>query len=48
MDFGNKNAKTEEATREIAEILRRVDALAVLDGRSPDEIIGYDERGLPA
>ena len=27
--------------------LRRVDALPVLDGRSPDEILGYDEHGLP-
>ncbi len=27
--------------------LQRVDALPVLDGRSPDEILGYDEHGLP-
>jgi len=27
--------------------LRRVDALPVLDARSPDEILGYDEHGLP-
>lgn len=32
---------------EIEEILRRVDALPVLDPRTPDEIIGYDENGLP-
>jgi len=27
--------------------LRRVDALPVLDARSPGEILGYDEQGLP-
>jgi antitoxin VapB len=28
-------------------ILRRVDALPVLDERPADDILGYDERGLP-
>jgi antitoxin VapB len=32
---------------QLREILRRVDALPVLDSRSPDEIVGYDEHGLP-
>jgi hypothetical protein len=32
---------------EISEILRRVDALPVLDPRTADEILGYDEHGLP-
>jgi antitoxin VapB len=32
---------------QLKEILRRVDALPVLDSRSPDEIVGYDEQGLP-
>ncbi len=27
--------------------LRRVDALPVLDARTPDEILDYDEHGLP-
>ena len=27
--------------------LRRVDALPVLDARTPDQILGYDEHGLP-
>ena len=27
--------------------LRRVDALPVLDARTPDEILGYDEHGAP-
>ena len=31
----------------IEEILRRVDALPTLDNRSEDEILGYDEHGLP-
>jgi antitoxin VapB len=29
------------------EILHRVDALPQLDSRSDDEILGYDENGLP-
>lgn len=29
------------------EILQRVDQLPVLDSRTPDEILGYDEHGLP-
>ena len=32
---------------EILEIGRRCAALPVLDDRTPDEIIGYDEDGLP-
>ena len=32
---------------QIEEILRRVDAMAELDHRSADEILGYDEHGLP-
>lgn len=32
---------------QIDEILRRVDALPVLDSRTPDEIVGYDQNGLP-
>jgi antitoxin VapB len=37
------------ATRmeKLAEILTRVDSLPRLDNRSEDEILGYDERGLP-
>ena len=34
-------------TRQIEDILRRVDALPILDDRSPEEILGYDEHGLP-
>jgi antitoxin VapB len=32
---------------QLEEILRRVDQLPVLDARSADEILGYDEHGLP-
>jgi antitoxin VapB len=34
--------------REIDEILVRVHALPVLDNRTEDEILGYDENGLPS
>ncbi len=32
---------------QIEDLLRRVDALPTHDSRSPDEILGYDEHGLP-
>jgi antitoxin VapB len=32
---------------QLEEILRRVDHLPVLDARTPDEILGYDDHGLP-
>ncbi|HLV96328.1 MAG TPA: type II toxin-antitoxin system VapB family antitoxin [Candidatus Acidoferrales bacterium] len=32
---------------ELEEIAKRYESLPVLDPRSPDEIIGYDENGLP-
>ncbi len=32
---------------ELVAIVRRSDGLPVLDSRSADEIIGYDENGLP-
>ena len=31
----------------LQDILPRVDQLPVLDSRTPDEIVGYDEPGLP-
>ena len=34
-------------TGQLEEILHRVDRLPILDPRSPDEILGYDEHGLP-
>jgi antitoxin VapB len=32
---------------ELLAIARRVSALPVIDGRTPEQIIGYDESGLP-
>lgn len=34
--------------REIREVLERYRKLPILDGRSADEILGYDEHGLAA
>jgi antitoxin VapB len=38
---------SEEIERRIKEIAERVAALPILDHRSDDEIIGYDEFGVP-
>jgi len=32
---------------QLEDLLRRVDALPTLDSRSEDEILGYDEHGMP-
>ena len=32
---------------QLEEILHRVDQLPILDSRTADEILGYDEHGLP-
>jgi len=37
----------ERTKSEIDEILRPFDSLPVLDSRTADEIIGYDEHGVP-
>jgi antitoxin VapB len=37
-----------ERLRKLEEIAKRFDELPILDDREPDEIIGYDEHGLPA
>jgi len=37
----------ERLTEDLTAIARRSAALPELDRRSPDEIIGYDEHGLP-
>ncbi|MGB8064810.1 MAG: type II toxin-antitoxin system VapB family antitoxin [Candidatus Sulfotelmatobacter sp.] len=34
-------------TSQLEEILNRVDRLPILDSHSADEILGYDEHGLP-
>jgi len=43
-----ENAAEREARKaRILEILRRMDAIPVIDLRSPDDLLGYDEHGLP-
>ncbi len=42
-----KDEATESLVDEVMEIGRHCAALPLLDARSPDEIIGYDEHGLP-
>lgn len=39
--------KNQILSSQLEEILRRVDALPILDSRTADEILGYDEHGLP-
>ncbi len=38
----------EEKLKKLTEISDHAAALPVFDPRSPDEIIGYDENGLPS
>jgi antitoxin VapB len=43
-----KQARRQQILKgQLEEILQRVDRLPILDPRSPDEILGYDEHGLP-
>jgi antitoxin VapB len=42
---GKRRASTRE--EKLREILQRVDSLPRLDDRTEDEILGYDENGLP-
>ena len=43
------NSRSSQAlAAQIDDILERVDAMPDLDARTPDEIIGYDEDGLPS
>ncbi len=39
--------KSQAMLSQLDDILRRVDQLPVIDSRSADEIVGYDEHGLP-
>jgi antitoxin VapB len=41
-----RRGKTIDRAR-VDEIVAQLAALPVVDDRSPDELIGYDERGLP-
>lgn len=44
----NNNRRSQALAAQIDDILSRVDAMPDLDARTPDEIIGYDENGLPS
>jgi antitoxin VapB len=41
------NRQSQNLAAQIDDILERVDAMPDLDPRTPDEIIGYDDDGLP-
>jgi antitoxin VapB len=43
-----RNRKQQRLRRDLEEILARVHALPVLDHRPEDEILGYEENGLPS
>ena len=42
-----RKAEDDEMVEDVLEIARHFSSLPILDPRSPDEIIGYDENGLP-
>lgn len=44
----NNSRRSQPLAAQIDDILARVDAMPDLDPRTPDEIIGYDEDGLPS
>ena len=44
----NNSRRSQAIAAQIDDILQRVDAMPDLDTRTPDEIIGYDEDGLPS
>jgi len=48
LDRLNNNRRSHALAAQIDDILQRVDAMPDLDARTPDEIIGYDEDGLPS
>lgn len=43
----NKGRRQRSMAEDLMAIGRRCAALPVLDDRTPDEILGYDEHGLP-
>jgi len=43
----NRQRRTSTVAAQLEDILRRVDRLPVLDSRPADEILDYDEHGLP-
>jgi antitoxin VapB len=47
LDRLKKRRDDQVLAAQIDDILRRVDALPELDTRTADEIVGYDENGMP-
>ena len=47
LDRLRSQCRSQILASQLEEILRRVDQLPILDSRRPDEILGYDEHGLP-
>lgn len=47
LDRLRRERRSQILASQLQEILRRVDQLPVLDSRNVDEILGYDEHGLP-
>ncbi len=47
LDRLSQQRRSQILASQLEDILRRVDQLPILDPRSPDEILGYDEHGLP-
>lgn len=47
MERLKNNRRNQALAMQLDDILRRVDEMPDLDSRTPDEIIGYDENGLP-
>jgi antitoxin VapB len=43
----NQTGRQKFLVTQLEEIVKRLQRLPVLDARTPDEIIGYDEHGLP-
>ena len=47
LDRLRQQQRSKTLVSQLEEILHRVDELPILDSRTADEIIGYDEQGLP-
>ena len=47
LDRLRNQRRTQALTSQLDDILRRVDAMPTLDMRPEDEILGYDDDGLP-
>jgi hypothetical protein len=46
-DDNTNQSQINEVEKQTDELLRRVDTIPKLDPRTPDEILDYDENGLP-